>query len=210
MRRDRLIEVGGWDPFNVTEDAEIGLRLYRAGYRTAMMDSATLEEANSQLDNWVRQRSRWIKGYIQTWLVSVRHPLQLMREFGFRGYMSIQLLIGGTFIFLINPIFWGLTTVFFLTKLDVISSLFPTYVYYIAAAQLFLGNFVFLYLGVISAARRGYDDLAKYALLSPLYWGLMSLAAWRGFLQLFSNPFYWEKTTHGLDRDAGQEAAAPH
>jgi cellulose synthase/poly-beta-1,6-N-acetylglucosamine synthase-like glycosyltransferase len=210
MRRDRLIEVGGWDPFNVTEDAEIGLRLYRDGYRTTMMDSSTLEEANSQLDNWVRQRSRWIKGYIQTWLVSVRHPLQLMRAFGFRGYMSIQLMIGGTFIFLINPIFWGLTTLFFLTKLDVISSLFPTYVYYIAAAQLFLGNFVFLYLGVISAARRGYDDLAKYALLSPLYWGLMSLAAWRGFLQLFSNPFYWEKTTHGLDRDAGQGAAAPH
>ncbi|HTR75122.1 MAG TPA: glycosyltransferase family 2 protein [Solirubrobacterales bacterium] len=208
LRRDRLLEVGGWDPFNVTEDAELGLRLHRAGYRTAMMDSVTLEEANSQLDNWVRQRSRWIKGYIQTWLVSVRHPVRLMNEFGFNGFLAIQVMIGGTFIFLINPIFWTLTTVFFLTKLGIISDIFPSYVYYVAAAQLFLGNFVFLYLGVIAAARRGDDDLAKYALLSPLYWGLMSLAAWKGFIQLFTNPFYWEKTTHGLDHGAGQGTAS--
>jgi cellulose synthase/poly-beta-1,6-N-acetylglucosamine synthase-like glycosyltransferase len=208
LRRDRLLEVGGWDPFNVTEDAELGIRLHRAGYRTAMMDSVTLEEANSQLDNWVRQRSRWIKGYIQTWLVSVRHPFQLMREFGFNGFLAIQVMIGGTFIFLINPIFWTLTTVFFLTKLNIISDIFPSYVYYVAAIQLFLGNFVFLYLGVIASARRGDDELAKYALLSPLYWGLMSLAAWKGFIQLFTNPFYWEKTTHGLDQGGGGAPSA--
>ena len=71
---DVLRELGAWDPFNVTEDADLGIRLHRRGYETAMIDSTTLEEANSELGNWIRQRSRWIKGYIQTWLVHMRHP----------------------------------------------------------------------------------------------------------------------------------------
>jgi cellulose synthase/poly-beta-1,6-N-acetylglucosamine synthase-like glycosyltransferase len=196
---DRLLEVGGWDPYNVTEDADLGIRLHRAGYRTVMMDSTTLEEANSNTSNWIRQRSRWIKGYIQTWLVYMRHPLQLLNDVGLKGFLSFQLMVGGTFIFLINPLFWALTTIFFLTEAGVIQDLFPGWVYFLAAAQLFLGNFVFMYLGMAASARRGYFSLAPYALMLPLYWGLMSLAAWKGFLQLFTNPFYWEKTEHGLD-----------
>ena len=194
-----LVEVGGWDPYNVTEDADLGIRLHKEGYRTIMMDSTTLEEANSELPNWVRQRSRWIKGYIQTWLVYMRHPFRLMSDVGFKGFLSFQLMVGGAFIFLLNPFFWALTTIFFLTKAGVIQDLFPGWVYFLAAAQLFLGNFVFMYLGMAAGARRGYYGLAPYALMLPIYWGLMSLAAWKGFLQLFTNPFYWEKTEHGLD-----------
>lgn len=199
IRLDRLIEVGGWDPYNVTEDADLGIRLHKMGYRTIMMDSTTLEEANSELPNWVRQRSRWIKGYIQTWLVYMRHPLRLIRDVGFKGFLSFQLMVGGAFIFLLNPFFWALTTIFFLTQAGVIQDLFPGWVYFLAAAQLFLGNFVFMYLGMAAGSRRGYYGLAPYALMLPIYWGLMSLAAWKGFLQLFTNPFYWEKTEHGLD-----------
>jgi glycosyltransferase XagB len=199
IRLDRLIEVGGWDPYNVTEDADLGIRLHKSGYRTIMMDSTTLEEANSELPNWVRQRSRWIKGYIQTWLVYMRHPLRLIRDVGFKGFLSFQLMVGGAFIFLLNPFFWALTTLFFLTKAGVIQDLFPGWVYFLAAAQLFFGNFVFMYLGMAAGSRRGYYGLAPYALMLPIYWGLMSLAAWKGFLQLFTNPFYWEKTEHGLD-----------
>ncbi|HEY2716384.1 MAG TPA: glycosyltransferase [Solirubrobacterales bacterium] len=199
IRLDVLVNVGGWDPYNVTEDADLGIRLHKTGYRTIMMDSTTLEEANTRIDNWVRQRSRWIKGYIQTWLVYMRHPLRLLRDVGFKGFFSFQLMVGGAFIFLINPFFWALTTVFFLTQAGLIQDLFPGWVYFLAAAQLFLGNFVFMYLGMAAASRRGYYGLAPYALMLPLYWGLMSLAAWKGFLQLFTNPFYWEKTEHGLD-----------
>ena len=199
IRLEPLIELGGWDPYNVTEDADLGIRLHKAGYRTIMMDSTTLEEANSELPNWVRQRSRWIKGYMQTWLVYMRHPLRLMHDVGFKGFLSFQLMVGGAFIFLLNPFFWALTTIFFLTKAGVIQDLFPGWVYFLAAAQLFLGNFVFMYLGMAAGARRGYHGLAPYALMLPIYWGLMSLAAWKGFLQLFTNPFYWEKTEHGLD-----------
>jgi cellulose synthase/poly-beta-1,6-N-acetylglucosamine synthase-like glycosyltransferase len=196
---DRLIDLAAWDPFNVTEDADLGIRLHKAGYTTAMIDSTTLEEANSELNNWIRQRSRWIKGYIQTWLVHMRHPLRLLRQIGFKSWLSFQLVVGGTFIFLLNPIFWALTTLFFFTESDLIRQLFPSFIFYAAAFQLFIGNFVFMYLNVAGCVQRGYFDLAKYALLSPLYWGLMSLAAWKGFLQLFYRPFYWEKTVHGLD-----------
>jgi len=205
IRLDRLVEVGGWDPYNVTEDADLGVRLHQAGYRTTMMDSTTYEEANVAVGNWVRQRSRWIKGYIQTWLVYMRNPARLLKNVGFKGFMSFQLLIGGTFIFLINPIFWFLTTLFALSQAGFIQELFPGWVYYLAAAQLFLGNFVFMYLGLAAAVRRGDDSLAPYALFFPFYWGLMSVAAWKGFFQLFTNPFYWEKTEHGLDLGGGAD-----
>lgn len=204
---DRLIDLAAWDPFNVTEDADLGIRLHKAGFKTAMIDSTTLEEANSDLNNWIRQRSRWIKGYIQTWLVHMRNPPRLLRQIGLKSFISFQLVVGGTFIFLLNPIFWALTTVFFFTEAGFIQELFPSFVFYAAAFMLFIGNFVFMYLNVAGSVQRGYFDLAKYALLSPLYWGLMSIAAWKGFLQLFYRPFYWEKTVHGLD--AGHESPAP-
>jgi cellulose synthase/poly-beta-1,6-N-acetylglucosamine synthase-like glycosyltransferase len=201
--KDRLVELAAWDPFNVTEDADLGIRLHKAGYKTAMIDSTTLEEANSDLSNWINQRSRWIKGYIQTWLVHMRHPFRLLRQIGLRSWTSFQMVVGGTFIFLLNPIFWALTTAFFFTEAGVIQQIFPSFIFYAAAFQLFIGNFVFMYLNVAGSVQRGYYDLAKYALVSPLYWGLMSIAAWKGFLQLFYKPFYWEKTVHGLDEPHG-------
>ncbi len=199
---DRLIDLAAWDPFNVTEDADLGIRLHKAGWKTAIVDSTTLEEANSELNNWINQRSRWIKGYLQTYLVHMRNPPRLVREMGLKSFISFQLVIGGTFILLLNPIFWTLTTVFFFTEAGFIEELFPSFVFYAAAFQLFVGNFVFMYLNVAGSVQRGYFDLVKYALLSPLYWGLMSIAAWKGFLQLFYKPFYWEKTVHGLDEQA--------
>jgi cellulose synthase/poly-beta-1,6-N-acetylglucosamine synthase-like glycosyltransferase len=206
--RERLVKLGAWDPFNVTEDADLGIRLHKAGFQTAIIDSTTLEEANSELHNWIRQRSRWIKGYIQTWLVHMRHPVRLYRQMGPMSFISFQLLVGGSFIFLLNPIFWLLTTVFFFTHAGLIQQVFPSFVFYAAAFQLFIGNFAFMYLNVAGTVERGYYALAKYALFSPLYWGLMSIAAWRGFAQLFTRPFYWEKTEHGLDVEPLGEARA--
>lgn len=197
-----LVELGAWDPFNVTEDADLGIRLHRAGYRTAMIDSTTLEEANSQLPNWVRQRSRWNKGYFQTWLVHMRNPLALLSQTGLRGFLSFNLTMGSAFVLLMNPIFWGLTTLYVLTQAGFIEQLFPGVVFYAASALLFIGNFVFVYLNVAGSLQRGEFSITRTALLSPLYWGLMSWAAWKGFIQLFTNPFYWEKTEHGLDGSA--------
>jgi len=195
----KLRELGAWDPFNVTEDADLGIRLHREGYRTAMIDSTTLEEANSNVANWIRQRSRWNKGYIQTWLVHMRNPIGLLSQTGIRGFTSFNLTMGSAFLLLINPIFWALTTLYILTQAGFIQQLFPGIVFYAASAMLFVGNFVFVYLNVAGSLHRGEFGLTRTALLSPLYWGLMSWAAWKGFIQLFTNPFYWEKTEHGLD-----------
>ncbi len=203
FNREALVELGAWDPFNVTEDADLGLRLHKAGYKTVVLNSTTLEEANSQLHNWIRQRSRWVKGYFQTYLVHMRHPLRLMREIGFSSWWSFQFMIGGTIIFVLNPIFWVLTTLWLFTEAGIIEQLFPGFVYYAASLQLFVFNFVFTYLAVAGSMQRGLFHLVRYALFSPIYWGLMSIGAWMGFYQLFTKPFYWEKTEHGLDAGSG-------
>jgi cellulose synthase/poly-beta-1,6-N-acetylglucosamine synthase-like glycosyltransferase len=197
-----LVKLGSWDPFNVTEDADLGIRLHKSGYRTAIVDSTTYEEANSNLGNWIRQRSRWVKGYIQTWLVQMRHPCRLLGQLGVRRFLSFQLVYGGTFaVFLLNPIYWILTATWMLTEAGVIESAFPGPVYYAAAFSLHVGNFAFAFITAAGSAHRGYYELVKYAFLSPIYWALMSIGAWKGLIQLFTKPFYWEKTVHGLDPD---------
>jgi cellulose synthase/poly-beta-1,6-N-acetylglucosamine synthase-like glycosyltransferase len=164
-----------------------------------MIDSTTLEEANSQVGNWIRQRSRWNKGYYQTWLVHMRNPLHLLAQTGLRGFISFNLTMGSAFVLLMNPVFWFLTTLYICTRWGFIEQLFPGIVFYAASAMLFIGNFIFVYLNVAGSLQRGEFGITRTALLSPLYWGLMSWAAWKGFIQLFTNPFYWEKTEHGLD-----------
>jgi cellulose synthase/poly-beta-1,6-N-acetylglucosamine synthase-like glycosyltransferase len=204
FRTERLLDLGAWDPFNVAEDADLGVRLHKAGGRTVVVESTTFEEANSDLHNWIRQRSRWVKGYIQTWLVHMRSPVKLLRQLGLRRFLSFQMTVGGTaLVFLINPLYWLITSLWMATEAGGIRQLFPSFVYYAAGFSLNIGNFVFAYGTAAAAAHRGYDDLVKYGLLTPLYWGLMSIAAWKGLIQLVHNPFYWEKTDHGLDAGSG-------
>lgn len=199
FRTDVLRQLGAWDPFNVAEDADLGVRLYKAGYATAVMDSTTLEEANSEFVNWVRQRSRWVKGYLQTWLVHMRHPWRLLRELRARGTLGFHLVVGGTpFTLLLNPVYWALTTLWFLYHWGVVPRIFPSWVYYTAGFNLVVGNFAFTYANVVGVARRGQWSLVRPALLSPLYWAMMSVGAWKALLQLVTRPSYWEKTVHGL------------
>ncbi|MBI3980282.1 MAG: glycosyltransferase [Chloroflexi bacterium] len=206
----RLRELGAWDPHNVTEDADLGIRLYKAGWKTAVIDSTTYEEANSEVYNWIRQRSRWVKGYIQTYLVHMRHPVKLWRAIGGRAFFSFQLVVGGTFFgFLMNPIYWLITVLWFTTRWELIQEIFPTPIFFIGSFGLYVGNFAFTYLNVAGCLRREYYDLVKYALLSPVYWALMSIAAWKGFLQLFYKPSYWEKTNHGLYKAGAAHMPAP-
>jgi hypothetical protein len=129
----------------------------------------------------------------------MRHPVRLWRAVGPRAFLSFQLVIGGTFFgFLINPVFWMLTTVWFTMHWGLIKDIFPGWIFYLGAVELYVGNFVFTFLNVAGCLRRGYYSMVKYALLSPIYWALMSVAAWKGFVQLFYAPSYWEKTKHGL------------
>ncbi len=194
-----LRELGAWDPNNVTEDADLGMRLHRAGYQTALMDSTTLEEANSDFINWMRQRSRWGKGYFISWLVLMRHPRRLLRDVGWRATVSMQLTLGGTFgVALLNLLVWLLTLLWVLAQFQIISYLFPTGIYYIGMVELLFGNFFFLMLGVWAADHRRSFNLTHAGLLSPLYWLMASLAMIKAGLQTVSKPTFWEKTVHGL------------
>lgn len=196
-----LRDLGAWDPYNVTEDADLGIRLYKRGYTTTVIDSTTWEEANSDTRNWILQRSRWIKGYVQTWLVHMRRPVALYRSLGLKAWLSLQASIGGTFfVLLMNPLFWGLTLVWYVTRNPDISTLFPTPIFFLGSVSLFIGNFMYIFGAIMGCLNRGYYSLVKYCLLLPIYWVLMSLAAWKGFVQLFYKASYWEKTVHGLYR----------
>jgi len=194
-----LRAIGAWDPYNVTEDADLGIRLHKAGYKTAIVDATTYEEANSDVGNWVRQRSRWLKGYMQTWLVHMRHPVALARSMGPLSFLGFQIVVGGTPVtLLLNPVYAVLTTLWYMTHAGLLHALFPGWVYALAAANLCIGNFAFMYANMIAVARRSVWDLVAWTVLSPVYWTLMSLAAWKGLAQLITRPSYWEKTEHGL------------
>jgi cellulose synthase/poly-beta-1,6-N-acetylglucosamine synthase-like glycosyltransferase len=200
FRRRILREVGGWDPFNVTEDADLGIRLSRAGHHTAVLDSTTFEEANSDFVNWMKQRSRWYKGYLQTWLIHLREPRRLWRELGPRGFIGFNLFVGGTpIIAIINVLFWSLTAIWFLARPPAIEQLFPAWLYYAGLTCFIGGNLLFLYGSMISARSTGRPDVVLAALISPLYWLMMSIAALKAAIQLVHAPTFWEKTTHGLD-----------
>ena len=216
FRREILVRLGGWDPFNVTEDADLGIRLHRLGFRTGVLDSTTLEEANSDLVNWTKQRSRWYKGYLQTWLVHMRHPRQLWKQLGTRGFIGFNLFVGGTpFLAMLNPVFWALTALWFTARPAVILELFPAWLYYTSLVCLVAGNFAFLYTAVVGARVLGRPSLVFAALLSPAYWVMMSVAAIKAMVQLIAAPTFWEKTVHGLDeraievRGTAASAAAP-
>lgn len=199
FRVEPLKELGGWDPFNVTEDCDLGVRLHKHGYRTAMLASTTWEEANGVLWSWFRQRSRWVKGYLQTWLVHMRHPWRLLRELGLADFLSMQMTIGGSLLsFLINPVYWAMTLAWLFTHSAAISALFPPAVYLLGSFCLFGANFVFVYMSVVGCMARGYHDLVKYALLTPVYWLMMSIGAYKAFGQIIVRPHYWEKTDHGI------------
>lgn len=208
FRIGTLIEIGGWDPFNVTEDADLGLRLARRGYRTEVLDSTTYEEANCRAPNWIRQRSRWMKGYMQTWLVHMREPRAYFKVAGWRGVMATQLFVAGNFFSaLINPVLWAVFALWLLTKADVISAVFPSPLLELNIFALFAGNFFFIYLAVIAPLKRGWIELSPSALLAPLYWLLTSLAAYKAVWQLFTRPSFWEKTDHVVSAAAKNKRA---
>ena len=209
IRTDVLRGVGGWDPYNVTEDADLGVRLARLGHTVGVLDSLTAEEANSDFINWVKQRSRWNKGYLQTWLVHMRHPRVLRREIGWRGVAGLNLFIGGTpLLALINPVMWGLTLVWFLGHPHVIKELFPAPISYVALFTWVVGNIAVVYAGLVSIREVRREELWASALIVPVYWVMMALAATKAMVQLVRNPSFWEKTTHGLHVGAEPTAQA--
>lgn len=206
FRTDTLAAIGGWDPYNVTEDADLGLRLSRLSYRVEVMGSTTFEEANCRADNWMRQRSRWLKGYLQTWLVHMRQPHRIIATTGWRGFLAVQLFVAGNvFSAVINPVMWTGFLFWITLHPPILDQLFPAPVLYLNFFALIFGNLVFVLLMVIGPLKRGWRGLAPYGLTAPAYWLLSSAAAYKALWQAIFRPHYWEKTDHVISKAAREK-----
>jgi cellulose synthase/poly-beta-1,6-N-acetylglucosamine synthase-like glycosyltransferase len=199
FRTAALRAVGGWDPHNVTEDADLGIRLARFGYRSSMIASSTHEEAPADVRRWLYQRTRWFKGWMQTWLVHMRAPRLLLSDLGAAGFATFQLIVGGSVLAaLVYPLFLASTVWQLATGQSLMpASLAPLHV------AVFLGGLLASTVGIVTGlSRRRLLGSAWIALLAPLHWLLLSVAAWRALRQFLREPFRWEKTEHGLAKSS--------
>jgi cellulose synthase/poly-beta-1,6-N-acetylglucosamine synthase-like glycosyltransferase len=198
FRTAALREVGGWDAYNVTEDADLGFRLARFGYRAMTFASTTHEEAPARFGSWLRQRSRWMKGWMQTWSVHMRSPRKLWRESGARGVVALNLLVGGNVltalaapVLLVDLAIYAGAHAVAATPPDLFTgSLTAMHVTALAAG--YLSTIV---VGLMGLARRNQLRSGWVLALTPIYWALLSVAAWRALYQF--EPYRWEKTEHG-------------
>jgi len=210
FRRGALRALGGWDPYNVTEDCDLGIRMFREHYEIKVLESTTLEEANSDFVNWAKQRSRWYKGYLQTFLIHLRSPRELKSEIGLKGIGHLCAFVGGTPILaVVNPFFWVITLVWFIAHPQFVLEIFPAPVYYVGLVLWAFGNFLLWYLTVLTARHTRPVGLVLAATLVPFYWMMMSIAAIKAMWQLAVTPSFWEKTAHGLDSDSDSDSEKP-
>jgi len=201
FKLQHLVELGAWDPFNVTEDADLGVRAYAKGYKIAIVNSTTYEEANNEPFNWIRQRSRWIKGYMQTYLVHMRNPVALWKKVGWKGFLGFNFFIGATpLTFLVYPFLLGIFICYLVFDLSNIRTLFPDWVLFMSIFNLMVGNILMIYINMIAVFKRRYYELILFSIANPVYWLMHSIAAFKGLYQLIVKPFYWEKTNHGLSK----------
>ena len=173
--------------------ATIELHLQWAPRGRVEWGGVTFEEAPAQFGVWLKQRSRWQKGYMQTWLVHTRRPLGLIARAGIGGFLAFHLFVGGSVAAaLATPLLWFVLIVSLWAPHPAGAAL--------PLSSLAAGNLLLTLPAMASPMRRGWRGLSPYGLSVALYWGMVALAAWRGLWQLATNPFYWEKTMHGLSR----------
>jgi cellulose synthase/poly-beta-1,6-N-acetylglucosamine synthase-like glycosyltransferase len=206
LRRAALIEVGGWDAHNVTEDAELGLRLARRGYRTEIVETTTFEEANAAVLPWIRQRSRWQKGYLLTWAMAMRDPQALWRDLGTTRFAAMQVqFLCAVAGFLVAPLLWSLLIKPFGVAHPLDALVGPTGYGVIATA--FVASVVLSVALSLHATRAPHlRRLRPWMVLSEAYFFLATLSAWRAAVEMVLRPFWWAKTSHG---QFGGLAAAP-
>jgi cellulose synthase/poly-beta-1,6-N-acetylglucosamine synthase-like glycosyltransferase len=202
FRTEALERVGGWDAWNVTEDADLGVRLARFGYRSEMIASSTFEEAPNTFSVWLRQRTRWLKGYVLTWVVHMRRPVRLFRELGWRNFAVFQASVGGVAISaLMLPIFVFGVAVHSITGIWFVRGDWADRVlFFLEATNLVIGFGAAVALAGLGARRRGLNHLVAWLPSVPFYWMLSSVAIYRAIGQLITTPHLWEKTEHGLAR----------
>jgi len=195
-----LRNLGAWDPHNVTEDADMGIRLSRLGFTSDVIPSTTREEAVGDLGGWIKQRSRWLKGWMQTYLVHMRRPAQLYKDLGACGFFGFQIIFGGILVAaLLHPVFILWTGYALFQQITGgTGTWFGGLTLQVANFFIFFAGYFFSMLaGAYALEKRGYHSLITTVFYIPIYWMLVSVGAYMGLWQLIFRPFYWEKTNHG-------------
>ena len=201
FRRSALRDLDGWDAHNVTEDADLGMRLVRRGLRTEVIDSTTEEEANCRIMPWIRQRSRWLKGYLLTWLNHMRSPVRLWRDLGPVGFLGLNvLLLGGALSYLVMPLFWAALIGSLVSGEPIYGERMPDWAMATLGVSLFAGQAVMLGCAALALRRRGALGLLPWVPTLLLYWTMGAVAAWKAVAELALAPYYWDKTQHGVTR----------
>lgn len=197
FRRDLLEALGGWDAHNVTEDADLGIRLARHGYVTHLLPTVTFEEANCHVVPWIKQRSRWLKGYAITWMVHMRQPRLLWRQLGPWRFFGVQVLFLGTLVqFLFAPLLWSFWFMFLGLGHPLEDSLSARM--FVALAVVFLtAEATNIGLGAVALRARHHAGLWRWLPALHVYFPLAVIAVYKALWELISAPFYWDKTVHG-------------
>ena len=209
FRTAALREVGGWDAWNVTEDADLGLRLARFGYHVATFDSETFEEVPAAVPAFLRQRTRWIKGWMQTLFINGRNPRRLVQEL---GLASAACTLIGLASAILGALLWAVFCLLLLWNLVLEPLPVPQNTGEFLHAALWCFNAFFGALAVFGAITLGMQrqklgQLWPWLFLWPAYQALVTIAAWRAALELWRDPFGWAKTEHGLARSSRSRAA---
>ncbi|WP_317853189.1 glycosyltransferase family 2 protein [Ruegeria marisflavi] len=204
FRRAALEQLGGWDAHNVTEDADLGVRLCRAGYRTELIDTVTYEEANFRSWPWVKQRSRWLKGFMVTYLVHMRSPRRLWADLGPARFLGVQAFFLGTLAqFLLAPVLWSFWLLLLGLPHPLTAVLTPATL--TACTSVFLATeMLALVAGLIAVSGRERRFLVPWVISMPLYFPLGVVAAYKALYEMIVKPFFWDKTQHG---QADEEAS---
>lgn len=202
FRRAALEDSGGWDPHNVTEDADLAVRLARQGYRTGTLTRPTRETAPEDFATWRPQRVRWLKGWLQTWLVHMRHPSVLLEELGFPSFLLAQILLAGmVFSVLLHPvIFFTAIAYCGMTLMGIRLTQWQLVLFVLDVACLFFSYFAFLWLGWKSLGQDQRAGFWRIIPAVPVYWLMLSWAGWLAVRELVCNPHHWNKTPHKAAR----------
>ena len=202
--RDALVACGGWDSHNVTEDADLGFRLARHGWKTGMIDHGTLEEAPVTRRAWVAQRSRWLKGHAISWCVQMRQPGGLTGESGLRAMASLQASLG---VNVLSALMHGPAALFVIWMIagGLAAGQLPWIILPVAA-----GYGAAIFAAARGARRAGFRAGARDLAALPLYWLLQTPAAIRGLREIASQPYVWTKTEHGVTAQHRMAPDEPH
>ena len=191
-----LKKIYAWDPYNVMENADLGMRLSLLGYKTKVIDSYTMEECPVTLKAWISQRVRWVKGYIQTFIVHSKGLVNMFKTLGRKGVVGFFYFFGAPFL-----VFLSVPMIFLLSLIGLsFGSEVPVWLYQLSVVNIVLVLIVHVLMGVYIVSARRWNGMFGATLIFPFYWVMHFFASYGSLHQLITKPHHWNKTEHGVSK----------